>query len=108
MIKCYVKIVTNRKNYLKWSFRRTFRTEKQLDKGLTMIKKDKCITKLDNPNYIGASILELIKVLMCDFTIITSINMVTNNEPGDKAELLFTDTDSLTYEIKTGNVYEVI
>lgn len=28
------------------------------------------------------------------------------NEYGDKAELLFTDTESLTYETETENVYE--
>ena len=34
MKKLDVTIVTNRKNYINWSFRETIRREKQLDNGL--------------------------------------------------------------------------
>ena len=46
-------------------------------------------------------ILELSTVLMCEFHY-NYIKNICNN----KSKLLFTDTDSLMYEIKTDNFYE--
>ena len=62
-------------------------------------------TKLyfNNPVYLGMSILDLSKSLMYDF----QYNYV-ERKYGDKAKLLFTDTDSLAYEIRTKNFYKDI
>ena len=49
--------------------------------------------------YIGFTVLDLSKWKMCDF----HYNFVKKNF---NVELLFTDTDSLTYEIKSKDVYE--
>ena len=49
--------------------------------------------------YIGFTVLELSKWLMYDF----HYNLIKKHFD---AELLFTDTDSLTYEIKSENVYK--
>ena len=46
-------------------------------------------------------ILELSKVLMCEFHY-----DYIENKYDNKSKLLFTDTDSLMYEIKTEDVYE--
>ena len=54
---------------------------------------------LSKPIYDGFTVLELGKWLMYDFY----YNFIKKNF---HAELLFTDTDSLTYEIKSENVYE--
>ena len=54
---------------------------------------------LNKPIYVGFTVLELSKWLMYDF----HYNFIKNNFD---AELLFTDTDSLTYEIKSEDVYE--
>ena len=54
---------------------------------------------LNKPNYVGFTVLELSKWLMYDF----HYNFIKKNFD---AELLFTDTDSLTYEIKSEDVYE--
>ena len=61
---------------------------------------NKRILTLNKPIYIGFCILELSKFLMYqlhyDYVLKTF----------DNVKLLFTDTDSLLYEIKDGNVYE--
>ena len=55
---------------------------------------------LNKPIYVGFCILELSKLLMYQF----HYNYVLKTF--DNARLLFTDTDSLVYEIKGGNVYD--
>ena len=54
---------------------------------------------LNKPIYVGFPVLELSKWKMYDF----HYNFIKKNFD---AELLFTDTDSLTYEIKSEDVYE--
>ena len=54
---------------------------------------------LKKPIYIGLNVLELSKWFMCDF----HFNFIKKNFD---AQLLFTDTDSLAYQIKSGDVYE--
>ena len=54
---------------------------------------------LNKPIYVGFTVLDLSKWKMYDF----HYNFIKKNF---NAELLFTETDSLTYEIKSENVYE--
>ena len=54
---------------------------------------------LNKPIYVGFTVLDLSKWLMYYFP----YNFIKKNF---NAELLFTDTDSLTYEIKSENAYE--
>ena len=54
---------------------------------------------LNKAIYVGFTALEFSKWLMCDF-------YYSFIKKHFDAELLFTDTDSLTYEIKSKNVYE--
>ena len=58
---------------------------------------------LNKPVYLGMSILDLSKSLMYDF----HCNHI-KTKYGDKAKLLFTDTDSLAYEITTKDFYKDI
>ena len=71
-------------------------------RNLVAIHKIKEQIKLNKPAYVGMCILDLSKTLMYDF----HYAIILNNIMEDKAKLLFTDTDSLTYEIETEDVYE--
>lgn len=55
--------------------------------------------KLNKPVYIGQTILDLSKLVMYDFHYNFMRKMY-----GEKINLLFTDTDSLMYEIETSNL----
>ncbi|XP_022784275.1 uncharacterized protein LOC111324871 [Stylophora pistillata] len=57
----------------------------------------------NKPVYLGMCILDLSKTLMYDF----HYNYI-KPKYGDRAKLLFTDTDSLCYEIQTENFYKDI
>ena len=74
---------------------------KTLDNDLVATRKNKVTLTFNKPAYIGISKLELSKVLMYEFHYDWIKNKCVNN-----SKPLFTDTDSLIYEIKTEDVYE--
>ena len=97
--KINVRLVNNAKNFLKYTSRPTYVTHKLFDKDYAAIHENKPVLVLNKPIYIGFTVLDVSKWNMYDF----HYNFIKKNF---NAELLFTDTDSLVYEIKSENVYE--
>ena len=96
-----VRMVTNEKKLLKLTSKPTYVSSKIFKKNLVAVHKIKEALTLNRPAYVGMCILDLSKMLMYDF----HYNYI-KMEYGDRAELLFTDTDSLTYEIEAEDVYQ--
>ena len=96
-----IRLVTNEKQLFKWISRPTFVSAKLFNEELVAVHKVKEVLTLNRPAYVGMCILDLSKTLMYDF----HYNYI-KDKYGDKAKLLFTDTDSLMYEIQTDDVYK--
>ena len=75
--------------------------QKLFDNNLILIHKSKLPLKFSKRGNTGICILELTKELMYEF-----LYDYIKNKHGNKLKLLFTDTNSLMHEIKTGDVYE--
>ena len=76
-------------------------SSKIFNENLVAVHKIKETLTMNRPAYVGACILDLSKTLMYDF----HYNYI-KHKYGNKAKLLFTDTDSLTYQIETNNAYK--
>ena len=98
-----IHLVDDRKKALKLSSRPNFDRCTIFDRNLVAIHMKNTEVYFNKPVYVGQSILDLSKSLMFDF----HYNYI-KKKYGKKAELLFTDTDSLTYEIKTKDFYKDI
>ena len=96
-----VRLINNAKDYVKCVSKPTFVSQKIFSKNLVAIHKIKPVLLFNKPIYVGFSILELSKLLMCDFHYGYFKNKFNSR-------LLFTDTDSLVYEIKGEDMCEKI
>ena len=95
-----VKLINDSKDYLKCVSKQNFISQKIFDKSFIAIHQIKTVLTLNKPIYVGFTILELTKLLMYKF----HYDYVLKTFNG--AKLLVTDTDSLVYEINSGDVYE--
>ena len=109
-----VRLINNAKDYVKCVSKPTFVSQKIFSKNLVAIHKIKPVLVLNKPIYVGFSILELSKLLMYDFhyryfknkfnSRLSKLLMYVFHYGYFKnkfnGRLLFTDTDSLVYEIK--------
>ena len=96
-----VRLVTNEKKLDKLTSKPTFVSSKIFNENLMAVHKVKETLTLNRPAYVGMCILDLSKMLMYNFHY-NYIKKKYNN----RARLLFTDTDSLTYEIEDEDVYK--
>ena len=94
-----VRLTNNEKDFLKYTSRPTHITHKIFSKNYAAVHEIKPVLTLNKPIHVGFTVLELSKSLMYDFH-------YNFRKKHIDAELLFTDTDSLTYEIKSEDIYE--
>ena len=98
-----IHLIDNRKKALKLSSRPNFDRCTIFDKHLIAVHMKNTEVYFNKPVYVGQAILDLSKTLIFDF----HYNYIKKKYK-HKAELLFTDTDSLMYQIYTDDFYKDI
>ena len=96
-----ISLVTSRHIANKLAIKPDFDKNTIFCENLIVVHMKKTQLKLDKPIYLGASILDISKTLMYDF----HYDYVKKNY-GPKSKLLFTDIDSLCYEIQMEDFYK--
>ena len=96
-----VKLVNNKKDYLKCRSKQSYMLHKILKRDLVAIPKSKLALKHHKSAFIGKSILELSKVWMYKFHY-----DYIKNKYDNKSKVLFKHADSLMNEIKAEYVYK--
>ena len=98
-----VKLVNTKEKLRKLVAKPNFKSRKILNENLVSVHMKKTSLTMNKPVYLGMCILDLSKTIMYDF----HYNYI-KSKYGNKAKLLFSDTDSLMYEIETEDVYKDI
>ena len=96
-----VYLETDHDHFLRQTAKPTYKNCKIFHENLVAVNMTKSRLVLNKPVYVGMCILELSKTLMYDF----HYNFI-KAKYGEKAILLFSDTDSLCYVIITEDVYK--
>ena len=96
-----VRLVTDEKKLDKLTSKPTYVSSKIFNENLMAVHKVKETLTLKRLAYVGMCILDLSKMLMYDF----NYNYI-KKKYGNRAKLLLTDTDSLTYEIEAEDIYK--
>ena len=96
-------LIDDRKKAVKLTSRPNFDRATIFDKNLIAVHMKKTEVYFNKPVYVGQAILDLSKTLMFDF----HYNYIKKKYK-NKAELMFTDTDSLLYQIHTDDFYKDI
>ena len=94
-----VELINNAKDYIRCVSKPSFVSLKIFSKNFLAIHKIKPALTLNKPIYVGFSILDLRKLLMYEF----HYKYIKSKFD---TKLLFTNTDSLVYDLETGDVYE--
>ena len=98
-----IKLVTTPKQAEKYIYRSNYTGRTTFSDDLVAIHMGKTSIYMNKPKYLGMCILGISKTLMYEFHY-----EFVKARWGDKAKLLFTDTDSLMYEIETEDFYKDI
>ena len=99
-----IKLVNNTVDYLKQVMKTNFKSGSLLGTDLMSCEMGKVRVKMNKPVYLGQAILDLSKTIMYEFHY--DYMKKKYNEKGLK--LLYMDTDSLVYNIKTEDFYKDI
>ena len=98
-----IRLVTRESQAKKLTCKPNYQHQTIFSKNLAAVHMKKVKLSFNKPVYLGMSILDLSKTLMYDF----HYNYI-KPKYGENAKLLFTDTDSLAYEIETKDFYREI
>ena len=99
-----VKLVNTQEKLRKLVAKPNFKGPPKIySENLVSVLMKKTSLTMNKPVYLGMCILDLSKIIMYDF----HYNYI-KPKYGEKAKLLFTDTDSLMYEIQTEDFYKDI
>jgi hypothetical protein len=98
-----VKLVNDKTKLTKLTARPSFDSFRIFSEDLAAVNMKKTKLYLNRPIYVGFTILDLSKVSMYQFHY-----EYMKQKYGANAKLLFTDTDSLCYEVKTHDIYQDI
>ena len=99
-----VKLVNTKEKLRKLVAKPNLRSPPKIfSENLVSVHMRKTSLTMNKPIYLGMCILDLSKIIMFDF----HYNYI-KSKYADKAKLLFTDTDSLMYEIETEDFYKDI
>ena len=93
------KLINNSKEYVRCVSKQIFISQKIFSKNFVAIHQIKPVLILNKPIYVGFSTSDLSKLLMYKF-------YYEYIQYKFSTRLLFTDTDSLVYEIKKVDIYE--
>ena len=98
-----VKLVNTEERLKKLSAKPNYKSCKIFNENLISVHLKKTSLTMNKPVYLGMCILDLSKTIIYDFHY-----QYIKPKYGTKAKLLFTDTDSLMYEIQTEDFYKDI
>ena len=98
-----IKLVSNRDKAIKYAAKPNFHHVKILSEDLVTIHMKRTSLTFNKPVYLGLSILDLSKTIMYEFHY-----DYIKPKYNDRVSLLYTDTDSLVYEIETEDFYKDI
>ena len=98
-----VKLVNTQERLKKLTAKPNFKSHKIFSENLVSVHMKKTSLTMNKPVYLGMCILDLSKTIMYNFHY-----QYIKPKYGEKAKLLFTDTDSFMYEIETEDFYKDI
>ena len=98
-----VKLVNTGEQFKKLVAKPNYESRKIFNENLVSVHMKKTSLTMNKPVYLGMCILDLSKTVMYDFHY-----RYIKPKYGNRAKLLFTDTDSFLYEIQTEDFYKDI
>ena len=99
-----IKLVNNKEDYLKQVMKPNFKGGVLMGENLMSCEMGKVKVKMNKPVYPGQAILDLSKTIMYEFR----YDYMKRKYDEKSLKLLYMDTDSLVYDIKTEDFYKDI
>ena len=99
-----IRLVNNKEDYLKQVMKPNFKGGTLMGEDLISCVMGKVKIKMNKPVYLGQTILDLSKIIIYEF----HYDYMKKKYEEKNLKLLYMDTDSLVYKIKTRDLYKDI